>query len=63
MDSSPSDDFTSHDWPVKKKNLNDSLSAISQALALVHIEIYLIVTGCLTKNLKINEITKHATRS
>lgn len=60
VDSSPNDDFTFHDWAVKTKtDLNDSVSAISQALVLEHIGIYPIMSGCLTNNLKIHEITKH----
>lgn len=64
VDSSPSDDFTFHDWAVKiKTNLNDSISAISQALVLEHIGNYPIMSGCLTNNLKIHEITNHVTTS
>lgn len=60
VDSSPSDDFTFHDWAAKiKTNLNDSISAISQALVLEHT----IMSGCLTNNLKIHEITNDVTTS
>lgn len=64
VDSSPSDDFTFHDWAVKiQTNLNDSISAISQTFVLEHIENYPIMSGYLTNNLKIHELTKHVTIS
>lgn len=64
VDCSPSDDFTFHDWAVRTKtNLNDSISVISQALVLEHVGNYPIMSGCLTNNPKIHEITKHVTTS
>lgn len=48
---------------TNKKTLDDSISAISQALVLEHTGTYPIMSGCLTNKLKVNEITKHVTTS